>query len=780
MSADVASETSGDATPVALARKHTSLTAIEESEALHRDLAQLREEAGRGRRLAMLDYVEHLLAGRVPLPPLPPTEPERHRALGALRTNLLVSLGLSPFPRRTALRPRSLGIVRRDGHAVEKIVFQPRPGFLVPALLYLPAEAPPPLPAVVYASGHFVEEGVLALDSQRCCIGLAKLGFAVLAYEAMGQGERGPRWEEFRQRYLPMLEQSERVRGAFSQERDQTSQRKWMAWAWHCLCAEHGQLPPLLVGLSQLGLMVWESVRALDYLCSRKDIDTTRLGIMGASGGGQNAYYTAAVDPRVACTVSICYLPSLTEQIRLSRGTNWWGGGDLCDQVPLHLTYAEFADIGALILPRPLLFVVGQRDDGFPIAAARAEYARLAPLYDSVAAGRLRLTAVDEPHGLSLPMRQAAYGWLMRWLQGRGDGSPVPEPAATPEARHALGFQPMSRGTNLSCIRPLIRLTRHQANRHAQSRQQCVPPADMLPERIRSLLGVQLAASAQVTHVTSVPRAGLAGEQITIQIGPHIEVLIVLARANIPAPHSPLVLIVHDGEWDRVWDDGWVPRLLDRACAVAIVDTTGNGPEGLRTARPGDTVAALEEIITYRDDRGPFVTDFEVTSALLMLGRSLLGERVADLCGAIALLAARPDAPPTIRCLGIGQGGLVAILAAALEPRIEAVATWRSLLSFASLIVEEPAFSASTFPFGILRHFDLPDVLAALAPRPVTVALPCDGRGDPLSPEEAASTCEHPACAYARLGASDNWHILFGSPAQAQDEVCARLAGTHA
>jgi dienelactone hydrolase len=750
---------------------------------LRRQLERAREDAGRGLCFMMLDHVDHLLITRKPLPRIRLEGTKRATVVRALRRKLLQSLGLSPFPPRSPLRARCVGRVQRQGYTVDKVIFHPRAGFTVPGHLYLPTDVPRPLPGVLYASGHFVEHGIMYPDSQLCCMALTRLGFAVFAYEAIGQGERGPHWEEFGQKQLPALVNSERIQAFLEQIGDEGTGRRWLAWAWHALQGEHGQLPPRLVGLSQEGLMVWESIRALDYMCSREEIDATRLGMVGASGGGQNAYYTAALDERVRAAVSVCCLPSLVDQIRLSRGTNWWGGGDCCDQIPSHLTYAEFADVGALVLPRPLLFVLGQQDDGFPIDAARDEYSRLASFYDPLAPGCLRLAEVGGPHGISTPMREAVSGWFARWLQGRGDGSSISEPALSPEPPDSAEMRCFPDEGSVSSRPALLRLTDHLASRRAAGRRreeretgQTCPRRDLL-DQIRYVLGPESSGEPHTERIVRVTGSGMEGELITLKMDGDVRVFVSGIRAAGSRGGQPLILIVHDGDWGSMWDDGWIEMLSARECDVAVLDLRGLGPDRLRTSRPPDTLQALEEIVLHQDHGGrAFVTDFEISSAYLILGRTLLGERVWDLRRCVDSFRSGESGSTGIKCLGIGHGGLVALFAAALDSRIEGVATWGAPASFRSLIMEDPVYPPSVFLFDVLRRFDLPELTAAIAPRSTIIANACDGRGQALSDEQVLEAYQCAREAYCRLGMPELFHILAGASAENRSKVCDWLA----
>jgi cephalosporin-C deacetylase-like acetyl esterase len=164
---------------------------------------------------------------------------ERLDAVDDLREAVAECLGIDRLP-RADVTPRVVGTIGRDAYTIEKLVFETLPGLPVPALLYLPREPSQPLPAVVHAPGHWMENAKLEPELQRTNAWLARSGVAVLCHDTLGEGER-------------------RV-------------------GWH----QHGQLGTLLVGFTTLAAMVAESRGALDLLAGRDEIDASRLGVLGA------------------------------------------------------------------------------------------------------------------------------------------------------------------------------------------------------------------------------------------------------------------------------------------------------------------------------------------------------------------------------------------------------------------------------------------------------------------------------------------------------------------
>src|SRR5205823_4967460 len=94
-----------------------------------------------------------------------------------------------PLPSRTALNLRKVGAIERAVYSIEKIVYESRPGLFVTANLYIPKTGSRPFPGVLFQMGH-ARDGKASGLYQRCCQGLAQLGYVVLAFDPMGQGER--------------------------------------------------------------------------------------------------------------------------------------------------------------------------------------------------------------------------------------------------------------------------------------------------------------------------------------------------------------------------------------------------------------------------------------------------------------------------------------------------------------------------------------------------------------------------------------------------------------
>ncbi|MDW8243312.1 MAG: SMP-30/gluconolactonase/LRE family protein [Thermogemmata sp.] len=302
---------------------------------------------------------------------------------------------------RCPLEPQQHGEpLKREGYTVEKISFQTRPGVRMTANLYIPdAARRQPAPALLMVHGHWKlakQEPTVQLR----CIGAAKLGFVVLCVDAFGAGERG---------------------------------------IGKALGEYHGEMVAATLlpsGLTLCGLQVYENMRAVDYLETRPEVDKTRIGITGASGGGNQTMYAAAWDQRLRCAVPVCSVGNYQAYLQTACC--------LCEVVPGALRFTEEWAVLALMAPRPLMVINAAKDSiQFSPAEARKSLKLTAPVYQLY--GRpelLQHIVVDEGHGYSKAMREAMYGFMCRHLKGVGDGSPIAEPPLQAEKPEDLRCYP--------------------------------------------------------------------------------------------------------------------------------------------------------------------------------------------------------------------------------------------------------------------------------------------------------------------------------------------------
>jgi hypothetical protein len=130
----------------------------------------------------------------------------------------------------------------------------------------------------------------------------------------------------------------------------------------------------LLFGETMIGWRVYDVMRTIDWIETRKDLDSSRVGCMGISGGGTCTLFATALEPRIKTAMVSGYLNTFRDCIlSLSHCID--------NYVPGILRWAEMYDVAGLIAPRPMIAESGTRDPIFPIEASKESFARVKKVY---------------------------------------------------------------------------------------------------------------------------------------------------------------------------------------------------------------------------------------------------------------------------------------------------------------------------------------------------------------------------------------------------------------
>ena len=303
------------------------------------------------------------------------------RDAAAAREELYALLGTLP-KRDLPISAELLAREDRGDHVLETLRLHLNGIETVPAYFVKPSHARDPLPAILYNHSHGnayhvgkreLLDGQSYLASPAWVASIVSRGWAGLAIDHWCFGERAGRTE--------------------------LDTFKAMLWQGYVLW----------------GMMVFDSLRALDYLESRDDVDSSRLATVGMSMGSTMAWWLAALDTRVRVTVDICCLTdfeTLLEEGRLdAHGIYYY--------VPGLLKRFSTARINALIAPRPHLAIAGTRDVLTPLTGLD----RIEREVSAVYAGRgspenFRLSRYDTGHVELREGREEALAFLEEHLEG--------------------------------------------------------------------------------------------------------------------------------------------------------------------------------------------------------------------------------------------------------------------------------------------------------------------------------------------------------------------------
>ena len=292
--------------------------------------------------------------------------------------------------KKTPLNARITGTLKRDNFTVEKIVFESQPEFYVTSCLFLPKKRQKPAPAVIYVSGH----SDLAFRSetyQHIILNLVDKGFIVFAFDPIGQGER--------LQYVDQETGKSKIGGPTTEH-------------------SYAGVQTLLTGTSLSDYFIWDGVRAIDYLETRKEVDAKRIGITGRSGGGTQSAEIAAYDERIYAAAPECYITSFK---RLLQSI----GPQDAEQNPYHfiekgMDHPDFLHIRA---PKPTL-IVTTTHDFFSQQGARETYAEVQKSYKALGAPD-NIQKVEDfgVHESTKNNREAVYAFFQKYLDLPGDNT---------------------------------------------------------------------------------------------------------------------------------------------------------------------------------------------------------------------------------------------------------------------------------------------------------------------------------------------------------------------
>lgn len=593
-----------------------------------------------------------------------------------VRERMLAALG--GLPERTPLNARVVGAIERAGYRIEKVVFESQPRFYVTANLYLPTTGRPPYPAILYPLGH--EPGAKAHSAWQQTLGsLAKKGFVGLAWDPVGQGERVQLWDE-----------------------DLKASKAGSSTTEHTILG----IQCLLAGDNLARYTIWDGMRALDYLLSRPEVDRTRVGVTGNSGGGTHTAYLAALDDRLHVAAPSCYITSWKQLLRTI------GPQDAEQCLPPWLAAGlDHADFIYAFAPKPYLMLTAIRDF-FSITGARNTFEEVRRVYASLGAPeKFDKVEADDGHGYSRPRRLAAYNWFGRHLKGVEDRSEEPEVqqateqelwcTRTGQVATSLGGEDV-----FSLNRKRVEAFKPQ---RAAGRE--------LVARLARLIGFEPPQGpVTVRPYGTFSRPGYRVEKLALESEPGIIAPGLLFLPEGGAARKPAVIYVNSAGKSAGMDD--IEPLVRVGLVVLALDARGWGETQPARVRPSGEFAR-------------WFGDYDSAMTALLLGKTLAGMRACDVARAVDLLAGRGEVDAErIYAYGKGGGATAVLFAALLDARIRRVALEGLLVSYEAITsqrLHRHVFE-QVVP-GILRHGDIPELLAALAPRPATVLSTTDPLG---------------------------------------------------
>jgi dienelactone hydrolase len=559
-------------------------------------------------------------------PMTPPASKEAWEARRKeLREQALVALGLWPMPEKTPLRPVIHGKIDWDDYTIEKVFFASYPGHYVSGNLYRPKGRTGRLPGVLCPHGHwqdgrFFEAKVATAQNlvhqgaeqtyagafyhlQARCVQLARMGCVVFHYDMIG--------------YADSQEIAHRT-------------------GFNDVDAE-------LRLQSFMGLQTWNSIRALDFLLGLPDVDPTRIGVTGASGGGTQTFILGAVDDRPAVAFPAVMVSTAMQ------------GGCVCENCSYLRQGAGNIDLAALFAPKPL-GMTGAHD--WTIDIERKGLPELKAVYRLYGAED-RVMARCFPqfeHNYNQVSREVMYNWFNRHLH-LDQPEPVKERPFTPvpprqlsvyDPGHplpadAVGAEELRKRLTAASDKQIAKLHPHDGKDLAEYRR-------VIGTALRVMIHDTLPESGDVeAQEVGGPeeRGGITFRRLLLgRKGKHEQVPAVGLRG--PKFDGTVVVWVHPQGKVSLWHDGGlVPAaraVLDRGAAIVAVDVLRTGESAGAKATP---------------------VDVHYAGFTFGYNRPLLAERVHDILTVVAFVHGH-EKTKTVHLAGFEQAGPWVLLARAL------------------------------------------------------------------------------------------------------------------
>lgn len=579
-----------------------------------------------------------------------------------MRQQFFEMMGLWPLPAKSDLKATVTGTVEGEGFVVEKLHFQSVPGLYVTANFYRPKKAEGKLPTILYVCGH----GNVVENG--------------VSYGSKVFYQYHPAW--FATHGYNCLILDTLQLGEIPGEHHGTYKKNW--WYWQAL------------GYTPGGVELLNAIRALDYLETRPEVDAKKIGVTGRSGGGATSWWILAADDRPAAFAPIAGIVDLRSHLvegvapRLKEGVI----AGHCDCMFMVNTYRwDFPQVAALCAPRPLLLGNSDVDDIFPVAGYRRLADKVSKVYKLYGAeDKFQLLETSGPHKDTPELRIGINRFFNRQL--KGDATTKVEddlpPKLPPQQLKVFDKLPEDAINDRLNEIMLAKVPRPEPTKDWRKTNE---------ERLMRALKEQVfggwpKAPIKFDGKRKEVRNGLPdrldSEELEFQSDETTRLAVSVVREKKGVPNRIRMMMPATPEGNPF-------AAIEAGTIAASVDLRGQG--GRAWAEPN----SLDAI--------------QIRRRFALLGQTLEGMRVWDIRRAIALVGEQKEwIGLPISLEGQGDQAALALYAALFEPSVKEVV----LIDPPKTHAEGPIF------LNVLKHMDIQQAVALLAPRKVTIRVKSD------------------------------------------------------
>ena len=642
-----------------------------------------------------------------------------------VRKKLMEIVG--PFPSKTSLNARVTGTIKKKGYRVEKIIYESMPGMYVTGCLFIPEGVKGKIPAILNLIGHEQESFRAELD-QVINLNLVKKGMIVFTIDPPGQGEHV-------QYFDPSINLSSIGYSVIE----------------HCYFGNQC----FLSGSSAARYFIWDGIRAIDYLVSRKDVDSNRIGVTGFSGGGTVTSYLGAFDERVKVAIPSSWSTASRRQLETKGAQD--AEAEFLNGLVNGITFEDLIEVRA---PKPTLMTFTSQDEYLTLQGARDAFDEARSAYQAFdKPENIELVEDDFKHWLTPKIRLAIYSFFMKHFEVAGDPAEIDVELLTSEELKVTSTGQVSTSLGGKMIFDVNKEESERLMEEIASSRKDIEQhlANVLPIA-KKVSGFNDVSKDTVSETFINGRYQRQGYTVALH-----------AISGEGDYAIPLLLFVPDNK------KGISPALIYLNPGGKLVDAAPGG-EIEKIVKQGYIVAAPDPL-GIGETRNTSSRALATGYTGVLIGRSIVGIQAGDIVRVARYLSRHKDVDKErIGAIAKEDTCLPLIHAAAFEPLISNVTLIGSLISYRAVVMNKlyrvgltPNEGGGNWhPYevdfnwgvaGVLTAYDLPDLIACLAPRRAAMFGVRDHNLEHASIDLINTDMEFLKSAYAAKNASENLRI---------------------
>jgi len=581
--------------------------------------------------------------------------------------------------------------IDKGRYLIDKVLIESLPGYYLSANFYYPKKLSEKAPGILCLCGHAVNGKAFNLYVSFCVEAVLN-GFCVLIFDPVGQGER----KMYSVKDSPI----------FAQHNPDNV---------HYLLGQQISL----IGDNITQYMMWDNIRALDYLCAREEVDEKRIGITGNSGGGQMSAFMGAYDERPSVIAPCSYITELRSMIY------YVGAQETEQSLPDFMKKRlDIADLIIAAAPKPY-FIGANLFDFFPIEGTKDAFIDAMKIYEMLGSReRLAIYVSPKPHGWWHDIREKVLQFMCEYLGVEFLEDKGIDYEALPDEKELLCLPDGDIDSyNTKTLQQIIQSKAEKlypSERNIESMDEFNQFKKVIRRHIIEILKIdQSSIKPQIINIeqrASIEN-GITKTDVAFYSEKYMKIYCTIYK-NVGITKTENVL-VYVGPAETQTKN--MKDFLKEYSIVVSVEVRGTGR------------GKVEEGSFFYTPEDFFTEEASYNCNAAMLGKNVLGMRVLDVLSALELVKDICQCKvEEIAIYGRDEYAIIALFVAVLSD-IKDITLEDLLYSYKDLVNSRVySWGPSIFAYGLLKYFDVDDLIAALLPAKVRIKGILDSNKRPI------------------------------------------------